>query len=184
MIYKFLLLSDEAENFSLEVKIDPESTFLQLNDTIIEALNYSKDQLTSFFICEDNWEKKTEITLIEMDSSSEEDVWIMESTRINEFVEDVHQRLLFVYDQMGDRSFFMELRKIEFGSNLDSPITKLKGTPPQQILSFEELDKKYPEVPSIDLDDDYSMESGYNDDELDAEGFSDLDFNNAPDSYR
>lgn len=184
MIYKFLLLSDEVENFSLEIKIDPESTFLQLNDTIIEALNYSKDQLTSFFICEDNWERKTEITLIEMDSSSEEDVWTMENTRINEFVEDEHQRLLFVYDQMGDRSFFMELRKIEFGCTLDTPTTKLKGTPPQQVLPLEELDKKYSDVPSLDLDDDFSMESGYNDDELDTEGFSDLDFNNDLDSYR
>ena len=184
MIYKFLLLSDESENFSLEVKIDPESTFLQLNDTIIDALKYSKDQLTSFFICEDNWEKKTEITLIEMDSSSDEDVWTMENTKINEFVEDEHQRLLFVDDMMGDRSFFMELRKIEFGSNLETPTTKLKGTPPKQILSVEELDKKYSEVPSIDLDDDFGMESGYNVDELDEEGFSDLDFTDDPNSYR
>lgn len=184
MIYKFLLLSDEAENFSLEVRIDPESTFLQLNNTIIDALKYSKDQLTSFFICEDNWEKKTEITLIEMDTSSDEDVWTMENTRINEFVEDEHQRLLFVYDLMGDRSFFMELRKIEFGSNLDAPTTKLKGTPPKQILSVEELDKKFSEIPALDLDDDFGMETGYNADELDEEGFSDLDFNDDPNSYR
>lgn len=184
MIYKFLLLSDEVENFSLEVKIDPESTFLQLNDTIIDALNYSKDQLTSFFICEDNWEKKTEITLIEMDTSSEEDVWTMENTRINEFVEDEHQRLLFVYDLMGDRSFFMELRKIEFGSSIDKPTTKLKGTPPKQILSVEELDKKFSETPVLDLDDEFGMDTGYNADELDEEGFSDLDFNDDPNGYR
>ncbi len=185
MIYKFLLLSDEVEDFSLEVKIDPESTFLQLNDAIIEALNYTKDQLTSFFVCEDNWEKKTEITLFEMDTSSDEDSWTMDSTRINEFVEDEHQRLLFVYDMMGDRALFMELRKIEFGATVDKPVTKLKGTPPRQILSVEELDKKYPEaMPGMDIDNDYGMETGYNDDELDIEGFSGLDFSDDPDSYR
>ena len=82
MIYKFLLLSDEVETFSREICIDSEATFLELNDAILESVNYTKDQLTSFFICEENWEKKEEITLIEMDSSSDEDVWLMEDTRL------------------------------------------------------------------------------------------------------
>lgn len=186
MIYKFLLLSDEAENFSLEVRIDAEATFLQLNDTIIEALKYTKDQLTSFFVCEDNWERKTEITLFEMDTASDEDSWTMDKTKIRDFVEDVHQRLLFVYDMMGDRSFFMELRDIEFNANLDKPVTKLKGTPPKQILSVEELDKKYPDMSAstIDIDNDYSSETGFNDDELDADGYSDLNFQDDFNDYR
>ena len=73
MIYKFLLLSDEVETFSREICIDSEATFLELNDAILESVNYTKDQLTSFFICEDNWEKREEVTLIEMDSYSDED---------------------------------------------------------------------------------------------------------------
>ena len=174
MIYKFLLLSDESENFSLEVKIDPESTFLQLNDTIIDALKYSKDQLTSFFICEDNWEKKTEITLIEMDSSSDEDVWTMENTKINEFVEDEHQRLLFVYDMMGDRSFFMELREIIPNKDLEEAVcTKSRGDAPVQIMPLDEFDNKL-NASSSDLDADFYGDSEYNLDELDQEGFEGL----------
>lgn len=179
MIYKFLLLSDEVETFSREICIDSEATFLELNDAILESVNYTKDQLTSFFMCEDNWEKREEITLIEMDSSSDEDVWLMEETRLSELIEEEHQRLLFVFDMMADRSFFMELREIELGKNLLDPLcTKVKGKAPKQIMSLEELDKKISTSSSIDIDDDdFGIENGYNPDELDTDGFSDMDFN-------
>ena len=176
MIYKFLLLSDEVETFSREICIDSEATFLELNDAILESVNYTKDQLTSFFICEDNWEKREEVTLIEMDSSSDEDIWLMEDTRL---IEDEHQRMLFVFDMMAERSFFMELREIELGKNLLDPLcTKVKGKAPKQVMSIEELDKKMAATSSIDIDeDDFGIENGYNPDELDTDGFSDMDFN-------
>ena len=60
MIYKFLLLSDEVETFSREICIDSEATFLELNDAILNSVNYTKDQITSFFICEDDREKREE----------------------------------------------------------------------------------------------------------------------------
>lgn len=185
MIYKFLLLSDEVETFSREICIDSEATFLELNDAILESVNYTKDQLTSFFICKDNWEKKEEITLIEMDSSSDEDVWLMEDTRLSELVEEEHQRLLFVFDMMADRSFFMELREIEFGKNLLDPLcTKVKGKAPKQVMTIEELDKKMAATSSIEIDeDDFGIENGYNPDELDTEGFSDMDFSEENGGY-
>ncbi|MBP3354401.1 MAG: hypothetical protein IJ341_04405 [Bacteroidales bacterium] len=186
MIYKFLLLSDEVETFSREICIDSEATFLELNDAILNSVNYTKDQITSFFICEDDWEKREEITLIEMDSSSDEDIWLMEDTRLSELIEDEHQRLLFVFDMMADRSFFMELREIELGKNLIDPLcTKVKGKAPKQIMSLEELDKKIiASTPSIDLDDDdFGIEGGYNPDELDTEGFSDMDFSDDNGGY-
>ena len=178
MIYKFLILSDEADSFSREISIDSEATFLELNDAILESVNYSKDQITSFFICEDDWEKRAEITLIEMDSSSDVDTWLMEDTRLSELIEDEHQRLLFVFDPMADRAFFMELREIELGKTLSEPLcTRSKGKAPQQIMSFEELDKKLTTPAAIDMDDDFGIEESYNPEDIDEEGFSDLDFN-------
>ena len=58
MIFKFLILSDEVDDFAREISIDSEATFLELNDAILESVNYTKDQMTSFFICEDDWEKR------------------------------------------------------------------------------------------------------------------------------
>ena len=115
MIYRFLVLSDEVDDFKRVIKIDSEATFLDLHDIILESVGYTKDQMCSFFICDDDWSKKTEITLIPMDTSSDVDNYIMESTHLDELLEEEHQKLMFVFDYTTERAFFMELRAIITG---------------------------------------------------------------------
>ena len=97
MVFRFLILSDEVDDFKREIKIDSEATFLDLYNAIMDSVGYTKDQMCSFFICDDDWSKNTEITLVEMDTSSEVDNYIMEDTRLEELLEDEHQKLLFVF---------------------------------------------------------------------------------------
>ena len=48
---------------------------------------------------------------------------------------------------MTERAFFMELREIVPGKDLDAPIcSKSVGTPPAQIVSFDEFEAKKSEV--------------------------------------
>ena len=82
MIFRFLLLSDEVDDFRREIQIDSDASFLELHHAISESVNYKEDDMTSFFICSDDWEKEQEITLVEMDTSSEEDSYTMEATRL------------------------------------------------------------------------------------------------------
>ena len=119
MVFRFLILSDEVDDFKREIKIDAEATFLDLHDAILDSVGYTKDQMCSFFICDDDWSKNTEITLVEMDTTSEVDNYIMEETRLEELLEDEHQKLMFVFDYMTERAFFMELREIEPGKDLE-----------------------------------------------------------------
>ena len=79
MIYRFIFVSDEVDNFYREIQIDSEASFLDFHKAILESVGYPDDQMTSFFICEDNWEKREEITREEMNTSSEIDNWVMES---------------------------------------------------------------------------------------------------------
>ena len=74
MIYRFTLISDEVDDFIREIKIDSEATFFDLHEAILKAAGYKDDQMTSFFICDDDWEKDQEITLEDMGSSSEENI--------------------------------------------------------------------------------------------------------------
>ena len=41
MIYKFLVGSEEAENFKLDIAIDSSDTFMRLRNAILEAAGYS-----------------------------------------------------------------------------------------------------------------------------------------------
>ena len=74
---------------------------------------------------------------------SEEDSYVMADTQLEELLEDEHQKLLFVFDYMTERAFFMELREIVPGKDLDAPIcSKSVGTPPAQIVSFDEFEAR------------------------------------------
>lgn len=172
MLFRFLLLSDEVDDFKREIKIDSEATFLELHTAILNSVSFDKNQMTSFFICEDDWSKKTEVTLIEMDTSSEIDNYLMENTKLEELLEDEHQKLIYVFDYMTERGFFMELREIIPGQNLTEPVcSQSVGLPPNQTMDFDDT-----EVKSVnsDLGEDFYGDSDYNIDELDKEGFEGL----------
>ena len=94
MVFRFLMLSDEVEDFKREIQIDADATFLDLHKAILSSVNYQEGEMSSFFICSDNWEKEREITLTEMDTSSEEDSYIMEDSVLNDFLEDHFQENL------------------------------------------------------------------------------------------
>ncbi|MDO4755505.1 MAG: hypothetical protein Q4A54_04110, partial [Parabacteroides sp.] len=164
MVFRFLILSDEVEDFKREIQIDSEATFLELYEAIVDSVGYTKDQICSFFVCEDDWSKTTEITLIEMDTTSEVDSYIMEDTRLEELLEDEHQKLLFVFDYMTERSFFMELREIITGKDLEKAIcTKSRGEAPVQIMSFDEIDTK---TLAPEIGEDFYGDSEYDLDEI------------------
>lgn len=172
MVFRFLLLSDEVDDFKREIQIDSEATFLDLHNAILDSVGFTKDQMTSFFICDDDWSKKTEITLMEMDTSSDVDSYIMEDTHLDELLEDEHQKLLYVFDYMTERAFFMELREIIPNKDLTEPLcTKSKGVPPVQQMSIDDFDAKLASSATSDLGEDFYGDSEYDLDELDKEGF-------------
>lgn len=173
MIFRFLLLSDEVEDFKREIQIDADSTFLELHKAIIESVDYKDGEMASFFICSDDWEKEQEITLVEMDTSSDEDAYTMEASVLNDFLEDEKQKLMYVFDYMTERAFFMELREIITGKDLDEAIcTKSTGTPPSQFIEFDTIATN---SSTFDVGENFYGDEGYDIDELDTEGFDGLD---------
>lgn len=194
MIFRFIMLSDEVDNFKREYRLDAESTFLDLHNIITESVGYDKKELSSFFICDDDWQKEKEINLFDMGSKSEEDSYIMQDSVLEDFLEDERQKLMFVFDYLNERAFFMELREIIFGENLDEPeITKSVGEAPIQTLIIEEEPVAKPapivspilggdddlyvdEDDSIDDEEDvFYGDDGYNEDELDDDSFDNLE---------
>ncbi|MDR1719894.1 MAG: hypothetical protein LBR67_07250 [Dysgonamonadaceae bacterium] len=175
MVYRFLLLSDEVDDFKREIKIDSEATFFELHNAILDSVGYTKDQMASFFICADDWTKLTEITLIEMDTSSDVDNYIMENTLLREGLEDEGQKLMYVFDYFTERAFYMELREIISGQNQEKPVcSKSIGNPPEQIMAFDDLEAPASASSGSHLDEFFYEHDDYDIDELDADGFEGL----------
>lgn len=182
MIFNFRLVSDEVDHFKREIKIDADATFLDLRNAICDAVNYDKNEMSSFFICDNNWEKEKEITLEDMGTDSDEDAYIMDECVLSDYIDDEGQRLMFTFDYLNDRSFFLEMKEMITGRDLRDPICTLSlGNPPQQFIELEpEPDpksaKKAKQTTLDDFDDPLYDEEGYNPDEYDEEGFSEMSF--------
>jgi hypothetical protein len=175
MIYKFVILSDEIDDFRRDILIDSDATFFELHEAILESVGYTKDQMTSFFICDEEWNKEKEITLVEMDTSADEDNYVMDSTQLNDLVEEERQKLLYVFEYLTERSFFMELREIITGKS--QPKAKCvfqKGTPPLQTTEFEALDERLNMRMSAT---NHHLEDFYDEDEF-GDGYDEDDFDN------
>ena len=173
MIYRFTIISDEVEDFLREIQIDPEATFYDFHEAIIHSVGYTNDQMTSFFICDEDWEKEKEITLEEMDDNPEIDSWVMRDTPISELVEDEKQKLLYVFDYMTERCFFIELTEIITGKSLKAAkCTKKQGEAPKQTVDFEEMAAANA---SLDLGENFYGDQEYDMDEFDRDGFSGFD---------
>lgn len=183
MVYRFKLVSDEVTNFSRVIEIDSENTFFQLRNAILESVDFSKDEFDSFFLCDEDWQRMDEITLEDMgDSSSDQDLWIMDDTPISQLIEEEGQKLVFVFDYMTDRSFFMELKEILPMKNLKEPVCIIKqGKGPVQTMDVEEFEKKIDAKNVISKDVDFEEldllnEADFNEDEID-DGFDIMPMN-------
>lgn len=182
MVFNFRVVSDEVPNFRREIQIDADASFLDLKNAICDSVNFDKNQMCSFFICADNWEKEKEITLEDMGSESDEDVYLMEDSILSDFIEDEGQRLIFTFDYMTDRSLFIEMKEIITRKNLKDPVCTLsKGSAPAQIMEFEDFEEKVNTknvtADSIDdFDESFYGSDGYNEDEMDADAFDELTF--------
>ncbi|MCI7051009.1 MAG: hypothetical protein PUE17_08395 [Bacteroidales bacterium] len=183
MLYRIKFISDEVDGFVREVKIDSDATFLDLNHIILQSCGYPDDQMTSFYICNDEWERGQQITREDMGvGNADEDIYAMDEVRLSEFIEDEEQRLEFVFDPFADRCFFLDVKEIIPGENLKSPvILRAKGEAPRQI---NELDtdfttsvptakgKKVAAAAEEDFDDEAVFgDTAFNDDDIDLEGF-------------
>ena len=182
MIFNFRIVSDEVDNFKREIKIDAEATFLDLKNAICDAVGYDKNQMCSFFLCDRNWEKEKEITLEDMGSDSDQDVWLMGDSVLSDFIDDEGQKMLFTFDYLTDRNFFIEMRELITGKNLKDPVCTLAlGAAPAQMVDLDEfdakIDAKVAKVSDLDdLDADFYGNDEFNPDEFDAAGFDEMTF--------
>lgn len=185
MIFNFRIVSDEVDNFKREIEIDATSTFLDLKKAICACVGYDATQMASFFICNRDWEKEKEITFEDMGVDDDQDVWLMDESVLADFIEDEGQKLLYVFDYMTERMFFIEMTKLVTGKTLKDPLCTLSlGTPPPETVSLDDFDAKInakaaktANTAIDDIDEDFYGSEGYNDDEFDAEGFDEMNFN-------
>ncbi|KAF0195297.1 MAG: hypothetical protein FD166_3013 [Bacteroidetes bacterium] len=135
-VYRFRLLFEDQEDFLRDFDILSSQTFADLHNAIKLSVELPGNELASFFVCDRNWRKKKEITLINMqqnggpaDDEDDDDrrgpkrdrmpIFEMDKVRIKDVIDDPHQRLLYEYDFLNPRTFYIELTRILEAGNKD-----------------------------------------------------------------
>jgi len=171
MVLYIRLLSNDAEDFVMEIAVNDNATFMELHTYIQKSLGYDSSNMASFVITDNDWNREKEISLMKM-NEEDKDIELMEETTLKEFIKNKKQRLLYVFDFFSERAFFMEVFDIRKGEIREPELIKKEGTPPEQIA----------------IDDSFTDDAFYSEDmgnEFD-EGFEDLDSldpDNIPDDY-
>ena len=152
-IYKFRLLSDINDEFIRDIEIQAAQTFWDFHNMIALSVNLNGNELASFHICDQKWNKYKEITLIDMLNGKEvdevtqpvEETFIMKDALIRDFIEEPHQRMLYEYDFLNLHTFFIELISVHK--------QKDDGPYPKCILTKGDMNKPPAPVPIEDEDD-------------------------------
>ncbi len=133
MVFHFLIISGEDEEFVREILIDSKSSFLTFHKAIQESVGYDQGQLASFFLSDDDWGKGQEITLMMMDEES--DSLLMDEVHLKDYIEAAKDRLIYTFDFFGNRGFFVEVLDVAPEKNLDKPVVvRTMGDAPEQIV--------------------------------------------------
>ncbi|MFU8842624.1 MAG: IS1096 element passenger TnpR family protein [Bacteroidales bacterium] len=119
-IYKFRMLYGENEDFVRDFELKATQNFEDFHKLIAESVDLNPEELSSFHICDQKWNKKTEITLIDMlegedaepKNSTVQETYVMHNALIRDFINEPRQRLLYEHDFLNMKTFFIELLSV------------------------------------------------------------------------
>ena len=141
-IYRFRVFLEDDEDVYRDIDIKASQSFEDLHLVIQDAFKFDKKHAASFFVSDDYWRKGQEITLRKEDLPlDEEEVRLgvdpkklMKEARIAHFIEQPHQRFIYVFDVEAQWTFGIEMLKIaEESSKTNYPsVVRTNGNAPKQ----------------------------------------------------
>lgn len=178
--FRVLLDTDQESEIFRDIIIDENDNFESLYNAIISSFRFQGDQMASFYISNDNWDKGHEISLMDMnygDEAVDELASVMSSAVLRDFMEAPDQKVILVYDFLRMWIFLIELLE-RTEETVDKPTTAMAVgmAPPEDSreVSFdeeEELDEF-----GFDEEDDFDndFEDGYSDEDM--AGYDEYDY--------
>ena len=175
--FVFRVVVDTEEDIFRDIEVAGDQNFEDLHDAIVHAFDFAGDQMASFYMSNDQWEKGKEIGLMDVSHFEGDDSFpSMKNTLITDEVIDKNQKILYVYDFLKMWIFYVELVQInEISSEVTYPaIIREFGEAPDEnskkvddLLAGVDLSGKHD-----DFDDDVDDDGvDYGDDDFDDEGY-------------
>ena len=109
-IYRFRVLIDHESEAFRDIEIGSEQTFLDLHTAIKEAFAFIGQEMASFYVSDENWDKGPEIPLADLGFGEDGDTpALMEQVYISDHIRSTSQRFIYAYDFLHMWMFMVEL---------------------------------------------------------------------------
>ncbi len=138
MVYRFKIWFENQEDIIRWIDAKPSTTFIDFHNAIQDAIGFDKKELASFYVSDAKWKRLFEIMLEDMsDNDGSEDeipVILMHNAKLREYVNDPHQRFIYVTDYLANWTLNIELLSIaDSDPKLSYPnLFKSEGKAPRQ----------------------------------------------------
>ena len=191
--YKFRVYYDEVEDFVRDIEILSNDNFENFHKILLSSIGLDGQELASFYICDSKWNKQKEISLMDMGDDSEKEepeyeegdefslrsklpISVMKDSLLKDFITDPHQHIMYEYDFLNPKVFYIELLKVltaEDGVEYPRCTNKVKELPKQvKQQPLPNPDDGFEELLEEEDDLDGGFEEGY--DDLDLNGLSEF----------
>lgn len=143
-VYRFRIIFEDHEDVLREIDILGKQTYEDFHRAIQESISFDNSKEASFFMSDDLWKKGQELASKVQEQDDDDDdypparkkkeVRLMSKCRIADFIDDPHQRMVYVFDPQAKWTLLIELSKIV----ADDPkakypkTTKSEGAAPKQ----------------------------------------------------
>lgn len=172
MVFKIRIVLDTKQDVIRTIAIDSTDTLEDLHMTIAKVFGFNGQEMASFYRSDEDWNQGEEIPLISMDESP--NALCMSNTKIEDNIEDLGEKLIYVYDFLNMWTFYVELVGAE---------KTFQGELPNLIMTIGEIPETAPEKEFIaengDNEDPYGLNEFDSEDGFDDfENIDDLDLDN------
>ena len=176
--YKFRILIDtnEQEEIFRDITVPALENFESFYTSILHAFGFRGDQLASFYISNESWDKGHEIALMDMGTGAGLDSpSIMKETLIKDMVSNENQRFVLVYDFLKMWCFMIELIATTDENLTEARVDLSVGEAPDEDSRDIELESEIDLHAAVDLGNDIDDIFSEFDDENDSDEFENLD---------
>ena len=175
--FRVLLDSEKDAEIFRDILIRDTDHFESFYNAIVRSFRFEGDQMASFYVSNDQWDKGHEISLMDMtydDDSVDSPAAVMKNAVIKDFLEEPDQKFILVYDFMRMWIFLIELIGYEKeGPENPEVILSVGMAPPEDSRSEVENEQLF----NGDTNEEDEDEFGFNefDDDLEDDDLAGYD---------
>lgn len=175
--FRVLLDSKDKNEIFRDIFISDQENFETFYQTILESYHFSGDQMASFYVSNDQWDKGFEISLFDMAYDEDPDQIlpaVMSTSKLVDYMNESDQKFILVHDFLRMWIFLIELIEItEETPERPKIILSVGNAPAEDSKPMEGDDLQFETESDTDEDED---EYGFDDYEDGYEDYENYDY--------